>query len=112
MSAKDEITAGFTALADTTELSVACEPVDYSASAIARAVEDCDAHLLNLNVDPNRDESGLMKISLKVNRLNSAPIVRSLERYGYRVTGVSDSGGDIDDGLRQRALEVLHYLEV
>ncbi|MDE5968732.1 MAG: hypothetical protein K2G64_06475, partial [Muribaculaceae bacterium] len=36
------------------ELVVAITPADYLASTIARAVEDTDAHLLNLNVMDNR----------------------------------------------------------
>ena len=31
-------------------LLLGCRRDDYSASRIARAVEDCDAHLLNLNM--------------------------------------------------------------
>ena len=40
---------------ETGRLTVACAPADYSASIIARAVEDVDAHLLNLNVTADSD---------------------------------------------------------
>lgn len=103
---------GFATLPDTTDLLVACAPDDYCASAIARAVEDCDAHLLSLNVHPRRDESGWLRVSLTVNRLDGVSIARSLERYGYKVVGVSSPAGAIDKSLRDRALEVIHYLEV
>ena len=39
-------------------LLVACAPEDYSASAIAKAVEDCDAQLLGLSVTGMRDAAG------------------------------------------------------
>lgn len=103
---------GFATLPDTTDLLVTCPPADYSASAIARAVEDCDAHLLNLSVNPLRDESGRLRVSLTVNRLDGMAIARSLERYGFRVDGVSSPAGAVDKSLRDRALEVIHYLEV
>ncbi|MDE6684329.1 MAG: hypothetical protein K2J94_04020, partial [Duncaniella sp.] len=35
---------------ESSRLLVSCITSDYSASRIARAVEDADAHLLNLNV--------------------------------------------------------------
>ncbi len=103
---------GFATLSDTTDLLVTCTPDDYSASAIARAVEDCDAHLLSLSVNPRRDESGRLLVSLTVNRLDGTAIARSLERYGFRVDNISGPGGAIDKSLRDRALEVIHYLEV
>lgn len=103
---------GFATLPDTTDLLVSCSPADYSASAIARAVEDCDAHLLNLCVNPRRDDAGRLQISLTVNRLNGTAIARSLERYGFSVDSVTGPGGAVDNSLRDRALEVIHYLEV
>lgn len=112
MRAKDEILTGFATFPDTTDLLVTCYPADYSASAIARAVEDCDAHLLNLSVHPRRDEEGRLLVSLTANRLDGMAIARSLERYEFRVETVTGPGGAVDKSLRDRALEVIHYLEV
>lgn len=94
-------------------LLLTCRPTDYSASAIARAVEDCDAHLLNLNVTADTTDDGRAVVLLRVSHRDPSSVARSLERYGFQV---ADSGSDAvmtsDDDARLRALEVLHYLSV
>lgn len=131
MSAKDDIlplvddlSQALTALAsdapsllpatvvEATDLLVTCPPGDYSASTLARAVEDCDAHLLNLNVHPRRDDAGDLMISLRVNRLDGESVARSVERYGYRVLSVRGPLGPTTQAMRDRASEVVRLLEV
>lgn len=107
----------FPFLDESSSLTVACHRADYSAGLIARAVEDCDAHLVNLNVtsdnfrdaDPTDDT---VVIELRVNHRDPSSIVRSLERYGFRVLA-TDSADDADDeAVRRRLDEFLRYLEV
>lgn len=100
--------------ADASSLVVTCGQKDYSASAIARAVEDCDAHLVNLNLLGLRTPAGALQVALRVDCRNASPVVRSLERFGYEVIAV-ESPEDVDAGAeqaRQRANELLRYLEV
>lgn len=98
---------------DSSVLLVSCRPADYSAGVIARAVEDCDAHLLNLNVTAATTPAGHAVIYLRVSHRDPASVARSLERYGYDVIATnSDSSPAADDEARLRALEVLHYLSV
>jgi hypothetical protein len=85
---------------------VACFRADYSASAIARAVEDCDAHLLNLNVTGDILPSGEMTVELRVSHRDSGAVSRSLERYGYRVTATS-GGYDAQREVMQSRIEQL-----
>lgn len=95
-------------------LLIGCRRSDYSASRIARAVEDCDAHLLNLNTqtDPSGDFDLL--VNLRVNRRSGAAVGRSLERYGYEVISfeTSDDSKADDSRLRERIDELLRYLDV
>lgn len=95
-------------------LLIGCRRSDYSASRIARAVEDCDAHLLNLNTqtDPSGDFDLL--VNLRINRRSGAAVARSLERYGYEVIGfeTSDDTEADDSRLRERIDELLRYLDV
>lgn len=98
---------------DSSELTIECTRVNYSASAIARAVEDCNAHLLNLNVtSAPASTADSVVVDLRVSHRNPAAVVRSLERYGYLVT---DSDRDDEDPLtlraREHALELLHYID-
>lgn len=62
---------------------------------MARAVEDCDAHLINLNVTSlpagNRDD---VVVDIRVNARNGYSVARSLERYGFEVDEVVSDGSD------------------
>lgn len=98
---------------DSSVLLVTCRPSDYSASVIARAVEDCDAHLLNLSVTSDTTPDGYAVVFIRVSHRDPSSVARSLERYGYEVVSMhSDASSPSDDEARLRALEVLHYLSV
>lgn len=98
------------------ELTVSCRRSDYSASTIARAVEDCDAHLLNLNVtDQSRgaDDPSSVLVDIRVNMRNAESVARSLERYGYDVVAiVGDGAATVDTTLRDRLDLLLLNLEI
>lgn len=102
--------------AEASTFTVACRADDYSASALARAVEDSDAHLINLNVTDLRLDDGRITIELRTNRRNPAATVRSLERYGYEVltdnTDNSENSDNFEDSLRLRAAELLHIINI
>lgn len=102
-------------LPDSSVITVACRPDDFSASALAHAVEDSDAHLVNLNVTGLRLEDGRITVELRTNRLNSESTVRSLMRYGFDVLGPDAAPAEAqadDSPLRARALHLLHLLEI
>lgn len=105
----------FPPVEESSTLLVACSRRDYSASRIARAVEDCDAHLLNLNVtaDSDYDPSNRLIVELRVNHRNPAAIARSIERYGYEVVDFETDAPNEDDEIARRRLEeLIHYLEI
>lgn len=99
---------------DASTLVVACQPQDYSASVIARAVEDCDAHVINLNVLGERTAYGALQVALRIDRRNAFPVSRSLSRFGYDIVEVdSPHEADFDtEHTRSRANELLRYLEI
>lgn len=98
---------------DCSELTVTCHPADYSASAVARAVEDCDAHLLNLNLTSDTTPAGEAVVELRVGLLDPSGVARSLERYGYTVASMRSSAESSDEATaRRRAEELMHYLSV
>lgn len=105
----------FPAMEDESSVLIGCRKVDYSASKIARAVEDCDAQVLNINVtslSPSPYTTDELIVSLRFGHLNSESVCRSLERYGYNVINVASSKEYADDTLRMRANELLRYLEI
>lgn len=121
LSAKDikkmSIEQLFAPAADTSSLLVACDRREYSASRLARAVEDADAHLLNLNVTSLRADDapdGTVVVALRVGRRDALAVARSIERYGYDVLDFSGDTGDDDsyDTARRNADALLRLLEM
>ncbi len=115
-------------VSDSSRLIVGCSRADYSASRIARAVEDCDAHLLNLNVtspgmrypseadldlSPEGGESRFPIVcDIRVSHRDAAAITRSLERYGYTVIDWQSDNVADSDTSRQRIEHLFRYLEI
>ena len=109
---------------DSARLLVGCRREDYSASRLAHAVEDCDAHLLNLNVTASgmewrpspASESGDPKfpviVDLRVSHRNADSIARSLERYGFTVLEADAPDSSDGDVLRERLDHLWRYLNV
>ena len=101
---------------EATVLTVACHPDDYCASSLARAVEDSEAHLINLNVTDCRLDDGRIAIELRTNHCNGGATARSLERYGFEVLEIESTTGDSivdsDPTLSARAAELLHILNL
>ena len=96
-------------------LTVVCARGEYSASYIARAVEDAEANLLNLNVTSDVRGDGAVTVDLRFSHRNTGAVARSLLRYGYHVT---EADGDAhtetsDSNSLQGPLAVLErYLNI
>lgn len=114
----------FPPVPESSRLLVGCRREDYSASRIAHAVEDCNAHLLNLNVtagdsktlpdgtpDSGSDAKFPVMIDLRVSHINAESISRSLERYGYTVLETQSTTADYDT-QRRRIDGLFRYLEI
>ncbi len=93
---------------DSSTLTLECKPEQYSASVIAHAVEDADAHLVDLI--SRGTEDGRLRITLRVRALDSEGAVRSLERYGYEVIETSAEGGSADQSILAERLASLRTL--
>lgn len=75
---------------DSSVITVECAPEDYSASVLAHAVEDSDAHLVDLFTTPG--ENGNLLVTLRVRHADPTAAVRSLERYDFHVVDAHASG--------------------
>lgn len=102
----------FPQLDDYTELTVVCPSGEYSASAIAHAVEDADAHLLNLNVVAGTQPNSPTTVILRVNHSRGDSVARSLARYGYDTVEMAGTPGLLNADMIERVNSLLHYLEV
>lgn len=92
---------------DSSIIEVICTPADYSASRLAHAVEDSDAHLVDLFTIPADD--GRLRVTLRVQRDDPTSTVHNLERYGYEVSYASgirfqDAGTALERLLGLKAL--------
>ena len=111
-------------MAESSRLLIGCSREDYSASRIARAVEDCDAHLLNLNITARPDKTGDEEgeafrlpyqylVDIRVSHRNASGVKRSLERYGYDVIDIlSAEHSEDSEMMRKRIDELFRYLEI
>ncbi|MDE7411234.1 MAG: hypothetical protein K2M94_04260 [Paramuribaculum sp.] len=102
----------FPPVSDSSELTVVCDRDDFSASLIARAVEDADAHLLNMNV--TSAEVGLyrMAVDLRINHRDAGAVIRSLERYGLHVTNLISGEDSFTEYARKGVNDFLAQLEI
>lgn len=78
---------------DCSVITVECAAQDYSASLLAHAVEDSDAHLVDLFSIPA--EENKIRVTLRVRHSDPTAAVRSLERYGLDVVEVHAAGSVI-----------------
>lgn len=97
---------------DASRFTVLCRRDDYSAGRLARAIEDCNAHVINLNVTADSFGDDLLAVDVRVDRKNIDSIVRSLARYDYTVVGSEKPDDMITETERMRVAELLRYLDV
>ena len=78
---------------DCSVITVECPSVDYSASLLAHAVEDSDAHLVDLFSIPAQE--GRVRVTLRVRHSDPTAAIRSLERYDFQVVEAHSSGSEL-----------------
>ena len=94
---------------DCSVITIECSPEEYSASSLARAVEDSDTHLVDLLTAP--DEEGRLKVTLRVRNSDPTSTVRSLERYDYHVVEAHGAGSTLRDaGVAAERIMALQML--
>ena len=84
---------------------------DYALTDIARIVESNNAHVMNLLVLPVSGGSTL-RVSIKLNVTDITSVLRSFERFDYKVVYFVSREGEVHDGHRERLAELLHYIEM
>lgn len=96
---------------ESSRLKVVCRRAHYSASALSRAVEDAEAHLLNLNITDEVPFEGGITIEIRISHRHPTAAARSLERYGYTVAWVSDPD-ESTQITRERLDQLMAHLNV
>lgn len=91
---------------DCSVITVECRPEEYSASQLAHAVEDSDAHLVDLMTAPAED--GSLRVTLRVRLSDPTTTVHNLERYDFHVV---DAHGSENPRSTEIALDRLLSLQ-
>ncbi len=84
---------------------------DYSISEIAQIIEDTDTKVLSFYVNQNED-SGVLKIIIKLNREDISPVLRAFDRYNYTVTASYSESNSIDEVVKKNYDALIRYLDV
>ena len=84
---------------------------DYTLTEIARIVESSNAHVMALNVLPISGGSDLL-ISLKLDVSDLTLVLRSFERFDYKVSYYFTKEGEVTDTQKERLAELFYYLEM
>jgi CBS domain-containing protein len=83
---------------------------DYSLAQVAHVIESNNAKILSSYVF-ERPETGMLELTLKVNREEVGSIVQSLERYDYQVIAYFQESAHLED-LKGRYDELMRYINI
>lgn len=83
---------------------------DYSLSEIAQIVESNDATILSLFITSN-PESTMMEISIKINRMDLAPVLQTFNRYNYTIKATFGESSHLEE-LKDRYDQLMTYLNI
>jgi flagellar hook assembly protein FlgD len=84
---------------------------DYSMSRISQIIESNDARILSMYIT-SKPESTSLEITLKVNTVNLASIIKTFERYSYEVTTWVTENDELDRFYTDRYNMLMKYLNI
>ncbi len=84
---------------------------DYSMSQISQIVESENAKILSSFVT-DLENSEQIRLTIVINRTEISPIVKSLERYGYKVDTFFCESNMIDDFYKSRFEFLMNYMKI
>ena len=86
-------------------------PADYVLSKIAHLIEQNNAKILHV-FSYLEEETSKQLVLLKIDLKEASAVVRSLVRFDYTVIHSSESTGLAYETMRNRANELIYYLEL
>ena len=64
---------------------ISLKQIDYSLAEIARLVESDDAKILSCIVNNDAYNDNMIKLTLKINKIDISRVIATLERFGYKI---------------------------
>lgn len=95
---------------DSSVIELSCLPGQYTASGIARAIEDADANLITLMSYQTPDD--MINVSLRIDHADPSAAVHSLERYGYSIRQAYGSSYSDVTLTQERISALQRYLNI
>lgn len=92
-------------------LFVEIEAHDFSLAQIVRFIEEENARLLGMLVDPPGSLRDTFRVSIKINKVDAGRIVSSLQRHGFTVSTPNEDAS-VNAEFLHRADELMHFLEM
>lgn len=86
-------------------------PQDYVLSELARLAEQNNARIINVLTYPDTT-SGMLRVLLKVDQEDATYLLRSLERFNYRIIADYHRQNISDEQMKQRLEELIYYIEM
>ncbi len=83
---------------------------DYVMTEIAQIIETNDAKLLSMYITTYPDSTKL-EVTLKLNRIDIAPVIQTFLRYNYTIKATYSEESD-EENLRERYDSLMKYLNV
>jgi acetoin utilization protein AcuB len=83
---------------------------DYVLTEIAQIIETNDAKLLSMYLTSYPDSTKL-EVTLKLNRIDIAPVIQTFLRYNYTIKATYSEESD-EDNMRERYDSLMKYLNV
>ncbi len=84
---------------------------DYGLSQLSYLIESNNAKILSLMSYPV-EETSKLAVLIRIDLEDASPVLRSLERFNYRVLYYAQKEGLADDIMRRRLDELMYYLEM
>lgn len=85
-------------------------PQDFAPGEISRLIETNDAQIRQLNTE-FREETGLYRVVIRINKQQISDIIATFQRYDYRVVYYTGEE-QYENELRRNYHHLLHFLEM
>lgn len=92
-------------------LVLSIKQINYSLAEISRLVEENNAKILSSSVKEDEADPSMLKVTIKVNRLDLTPISATLERFGYKIIARFQES-KVLEGEKDRLDMLLKYLDI
>jgi CBS domain-containing protein len=91
-------------------IAIEMERRNYSSSELSRLVETNDAIITQLNTQTNT-ETGMMTVTIKLNKKEISDIIATLQRYEYNVVAYFGDEAYANE-MQENYNHLLHYLNI